>query len=122
MKSTHTVPTHLNMQEKIGVGQFTLTPRQMFYVIIAFAVGYRVFRSALWLSAFGVPGLLLRLALSVLPVMGLLLMGAKTLAGRTLEIWLLLWLLYFSHPGKVSWWSVLSDDRFAIIDEEEMNR
>ncbi|HET8852039.1 MAG TPA: hypothetical protein VFN02_05895 [Ktedonobacteraceae bacterium] len=119
MNSTHTVPTHINIQEKIGVGQFTLTPRQMFYVIIAFALGYRVFRSALLLSAFGLPGLVLRLVLSVLPIVVLLFIGAKTIAGRTIEIWLLLWLLYFTHPGNVSWWSVLVDDRFAIDDEKE---
>ena len=119
MNSTHTVPTHLNIQEKIGVGQITLTPRQVFYVIIAFAVGYRVFRSALWLSAFGVPGLVLRLLLSVFPIILLLFIGAKTIAGRTIEIWLLLWLLYFTHSGNVAWWSVFSDDRFAINEEEE---
>lgn len=117
MNMTHTVPTHVNMQEKIGVGHFTLTPRQVFYVIIAFAVGYRIWRGDTWLVPLGVTGLVVRVVLSVLPIVALLLIGTKTLAGRTIEIWLLLWLLFLTHPGQMAWVSVLREDRFAISEK-----
>jgi hypothetical protein len=108
----HQVPTHMNMPDKLVFG---LTAKQLLITLVGGSAGYDIWIHLHILLAYGLLGLLARLALSLIPAAMALSFALVTVAGRPLETWALVWLRYLSQPKTYVWRSI----RFDVRQENE---
>src|SRR3954466_10964828 len=95
MPRMHTVPTHLKTPETIlSLAGVNLSIRQFLLVLIGASLSYRLWLFLGFLNGF-LPG---RLLVAVLPFGLALLVAFVQLAGRSLEVWLLVVLRFAVRP------------------------
>lgn len=115
---TITVPTHLNIQDTVvRFGQVKVTSRQFVLLLAGGSLLYTLWLRTAWLeTALATIGTALHWSLAVVSIVGVLSLTFGVIAGRTLDIWLLLLLVYWLRP-KVYVWSSLN--REAVIEQLE---
>lgn len=114
------IPTHLNVPDKIlsawGVG---ITVRQLLILLIAWsAVANTWVRLAAPLAMLGIPGGVLHFAAAAIPGIILLVVAFKQVAGRPLEVWMLILLRYWLQPKVYLWRTVRVTPQAAQADGE----
>ncbi len=122
-RKTHIVPTHLGVPETLlTIAGFNFSVRQFLLLLLGGATGYN-----LWLHlgnvsslAYGV-GEIARFVLALLPVLFAIALAFVRLAGRTLDRWLLVVLLYLVRPRRFVWRSIRLNEpeAFALVDDQE---
>lgn len=127
---THIMPTHLNLPDQVlSIGTFTLTARQFLLLLVGSSVGYALWQDCAVLGRFALPGLGLRGGIALFPVAMALLFAVAQIAGRPLEIWLVVLLRYWWQPKRFVWRSVRVDEAWLFhgsvsgeTEEEEVGR
>ncbi len=114
------IPTHLNVPDKIlsawGIG---ITVRQLLILLIAWsAVANTWVHLDAPLSMLGTLGGVLHFSATAIPGIILLLVAFKQIAGRPLEVWLLVFLRYWLQPKVYLWHSVRVAQEVVMGDEE----
>ena len=114
------IPTHLNVPDKIvSAWGFGITVRQLLILLIAWsAVANTWVRLGGLLAMLGTPGVVLHFAAAAIPGIILLFVAFKQIAGRPLEVWLLVFLRYWLQP-KVYLWRTVRVGREAEPAGEE---
>jgi len=114
------IPTHLNVPDKIlSAWGFGITVRQMLVLLIAWsAVANTWVRTAAVLAMLGTPGAVLHFVATAIPGFILLVVAFKQVAGRYLEVWLLVLLRYWLQP-KVYLWRPVRVAAEAVPRDEE---
>lgn len=99
------IPTHLNVPDKIlSAWGFGITVRQLLILLIAWsAVANTWVRLAAPLAALATPGAVLHVTAAAIPGIILLVVAFKQVAGRPLEVWLLIILRYWLQPKVYLW-------------------
>lgn len=112
----HTVPTHIDLPDRVIFG---LTARQMLILLIGLSLGYSTWQHLSLLSHWGVWGTGVRLAL-VLILFGplTLLVAFVQLAGRPLELWAVIGLLYLATPQRYGWRNATLDQTLPAVERE----
>ncbi len=111
-RPTHTIPTHLRQQEHIlSLGLFGVSTRQLLQLIITGALAYQVFTDLAWLAQ-SLPGMLARVLLLVLIVVGMLVVTFGRVQGQGVDRWLLQIVQYQFTPRRFIWHSL----RWAASD------
>ncbi len=121
-RATHTVPTHMNVPDKVlTLGPLSLTARQFLLFLVGSSVSYNLWHKLLMLSAYGPSGQLLRLCLSLLPVVVALTLALVQHAGRPLEVWCIVLVHYWYSSRRYVWRTVrdVHEEETAMPDEEE---
>lgn len=103
MTQAHKVPTHMGMPDKIIFG---LTAKQLLIVLIGCSIGYNIWTSLYALMAYGLVGMIARLLLALIPAGMVLSLGLITIAGRPLDVWVLVSLRYLFQPRIYVWRSI----------------
>ncbi len=102
------IPTHLEVEDKIisfnGIG---FTVRQAFLLVLGWSIAVDVWRALDVLTSLGTVGVVLRLVISGAPGLLSCVIALTKVAGRHLESWLLVVLLYHTKP-KVYLWRCLA--------------
>jgi len=99
----HKVPTHMGMPDRIVFG---LTPKQLLTTLIGCSIGYDIWLHLSFLLTYGIVGLIARLICSLVPA-GIALSAALiSIAGRPLEVWVLVALRYLLQPKAYVWRSI----------------
>ena len=111
MQQFHKVPTHLSTPDKLIYG---MNARQMLIMLIAASMGYDVWLHTLFLQGLGFAGLLLRLLGSSIPFLLGLGLAFLVIAGRSLEVWLLMVARYWHQPRRYLWRSI----RYSPYNQE----
>ena len=101
----HQVPTHMNVPDKLIFG---LTAKQLLITLIGGSAGYDIWIRMHILLAYGLLGLLARLALSLIPAAIALSFALVSVAGNSLEMWALALLRYTQQPKAYVWRSIRS--------------
>jgi hypothetical protein len=116
----HQIPTHLNVPDKIlSVWGFGITVRQLLILLMAWsAVANTWVRLGALLAMLGTPGVVLHVAAAAIPGIILLFVAFKQVAGRHLEVWLLVLLRYWLQPKVYLWRSVRGERAGAHAVEE----
>lgn len=114
------IPTHLNVPDKIlSAWGFGITVRQLLILLIAWsAVANAWVRTASPLAPLGPPGAVLHVMAAAIPGIILLVVAFKQVAGRPLEVWLLIILRYWLQP-KVYLWRAGRVTPIATPEDEE---
>lgn len=116
----HQIPTHLDVPDKIlsvwGVG---ITVRQLLVLLSGWSAVANAWVRLGWLVGLGTPGVVLHLALAAVPAALALLVAFKQVAGRPLEVWLLVLLRYWLQPKVYLWRSVRGERPLADFPEDE---
>ncbi len=99
----HKVPTHMGMPDRILFG---LTPKQVLITLIGCSIGYDIWLHLSGLLTYGIAGLIARLICSLVPAGMSLSMALITVAGRPLEVWVLVALRYQFRPKIYVWRSL----------------
>jgi len=115
----HQIPTHLNVPDKIlSVWGLGITVRQLLVLLIAWSVVANAWVRLAWLTAMlGPPGTALHFAASAIPGILLLFVAFKQVAGRPLEVWMLVLLRYWLQPKVYLWRSVCPGEQ--AVEEPE---
>ena len=80
------IPTHLNVEDKIiNFNGFGLTMRQAFLLLVGWSTAFNIWRQLDGLVGHSVLGLILRIAIAVIPGLLSLILALTTVAGRPLE-------------------------------------
>jgi hypothetical protein len=119
---THVVPTHLRAPEALlTIAGLNFSVRQFLLVVLGGAFAYD-----LWLRlgnvgplATGV-GEMARFVLALLPVLFATALAFVRLAGRTLDRWLLVMLVYLGRPRRFVWRSIRFNEPDAFVFREEL--
>jgi hypothetical protein len=105
--SRHQIPTHLNVPDKIlsfwGIG---ITVRQLLILLLGWSGVANAWLRLNWLSAYGGAAVTLHIAVTVVPAVIALIVAFKQIAGRSIEVWLLVLLRYWGQPRVCVWRSV----------------
>jgi hypothetical protein len=112
----HQVPTHMNMPDKLVFG---LTAKQLLMTLIGGSAGYDIWIHLHVLLAYGLLGLLARLALSLIPAAIALSFALVNVAGRPLEMWALVWLRYVRQPKTYVWHSIRFSAESSVEGRKE---
>ena len=112
----HQVPTHMNMPDKLVFG---LTAKQLLMTLIGGSAGYDIWIHLHILLAYGLLGLLARLALSLIPAAIALSFALVNVAGRPLEMWALVWLRYVRQPKTYVWHSIRFSAESSVEGRKE---
>ena len=121
-----TVPTHLNVQDTVlRFGQVKVTARQFVMLLAGGSLLYTLWLRTAWLEtiAAGV-GAALHWSLIAVCSVVVLSLTFGVIAGRTLDIWLLLLLVYWLRPNVYVWSSLqrgvaIKRSEDAISEREE---
>jgi hypothetical protein len=102
------IPTHLNVPDKIlSAWGFGITVRQLLILLMAWsAVANSWVRLGALFAMLGTPGVVLHVAAAAIPGIILLFVAFKQIAGRPLEVWLLVFLRYWLQPKVYLWRSI----------------
>ncbi len=108
----YTIPTHLNVPDRI-IGPFT--PRGLMLFLLGSALGYNLWiRVGTWHLGNAAWVLVLHICVSALPVLVGLALALGSVAGRSLDVWALILLVWLRQPRRYVWHSVCQHDLFAI--------
>src|SRR5579871_4085524 len=106
MRPTHVVPTHLRTPETmLTLAGITLSVRQFLLLLLGAAMSYDLWLHLAMLGRWPA-GLVLRLCVAVMPFGLAGAVAFVRLAGRALEIWVLVLLRYHRRPRLLVWRSV----------------
>ena len=96
----HTVPTHLNLPDQVLrlLWSFSLTARQFLLLLVGGSIGGTLWQHLTVLGHYAVPGVIVRLLLSLPPFLLALFIAWYQHAGRYLEIWIVVLVRYQLHP------------------------
>src|SRR5260370_536393 len=105
-RRTHVVPTHLRTPEAVlSFGSVSLSARQFLFLFLGSALSYN-----LWLPLAFVGevagGQIARLGCALLPALLAIALAFVSLAGRSLDLWLLVIGRAFQRPKRLVWRSV----------------
>lgn len=100
MQASHKVPTHMRLPDKVVFG---LTARQLLILLIGGSASYDLWLQLHALNPFTALGLMVRVAIAVLPVALAAALALISVAGRPLEIWLLVLFHYWQQPRTYVW-------------------
>lgn len=100
---THKVPTHMSLPDKVVFG---LTARQLLLLLIGCSLGYNLWLHLGALETFALIGQLLRIAITLIPAGVAAALALISIAGRPLEIWLLVLVRYWQRPKVYLWRSL----------------
>lgn len=106
LRRTHVVPTHLRTPETVlSFGSVSLSARQVLLLLLGSALSYNLWLHLAFLAH--VPaGLAPRLGCALLPALISLALAFVRLAGRTLDLWLLVLVRFWQRPKRFVWRSV----------------
>ncbi len=114
----HKVPTHMGMPDKIVFG---LTPKQVLVTLIGCSIGYDIWLHLSALLTYGMAGLIARLICSLVSAGMGLSVALITVAGRPLEVWVLVVLRYQFRP-KIYVWRSLRTAAPRGASQQQMNQ
>src|SRR5207245_8825900 len=100
MQATHKVPTHMSLPDKVVFG---LTARQLLLLLIGCSLGYNLWLHLSVVAAFILLGQVLRIGITLLPVVVAVVLAFIAVAGRPLAVWLLVLVRYW-RPSEVYLW------------------
>ena len=100
---THKVPTHMSLPDKVVFG---LTARQLLLLLIGCSLGYNLWLHLSALEVFALLGQVLRIAITLIPAGVAAALALISIAGRPLEIWLLVLVRYWQRPHVYLWRSL----------------
>ena len=103
MHTTHKVPTHMNLPDKVVFG---LTARQLLLLLIGCSLGYNLWLHLGALEALALPGQVLRVALALVPAGLAAALALISVADRPLEVWFLVLVRYWQLPRVYVWRSI----------------
>lgn len=109
----HTVPTHLNLPDQVvTLWSFNMTARQLLLALVGGGLGGNLWRDLAPLGHHGVPGLVVRGLVALLPFLLALLISYYQHAGRSLEVWAFVILRYALQPKRLVWRSIRTTERY----------
>lgn len=102
---THTIPTHLAVPETVlSLGTFTLTARQLALLFLGGSLAYSFWWHTMGLATWLAPlGMILHTTLLLMLVGLVLALTFGQIAGRSLDVWLLVLVAYLSRPRLYLW-------------------
>jgi len=103
MQATHKVPTHMSLPDKVVFG---LTARQLLLLLIGCSLGYNLWLHLSVVAAFILLGQVLRIGITLLPVVVAVVLAFIAVADRPLEVWLLVLVRYWQRPQLYLWRSL----------------
>jgi len=103
MLTTHKVPTHMSLPDKVVFG---LTARQLLLLLIGCSLGYNLWVHLGVFVAFALPGQVLRIGLALVPAGIAVALAFIAVADRPLEVWLLVLVRYWQRPQVYLWRSL----------------
>ncbi len=91
------IHSHLKVEDRLTIGFFTFTFRQAAILFCALGLAYTFWQY--------IPAgfFLVRLALAALIICSALALAFIRKQGRTLDVWVFVWLRYFSQPTRYHW-------------------
>lgn len=105
--SRHQIPTHLSVPDKIlsfwGIG---VTVRQLLILLLGWSGVANAWVRLNWIAAYGGAGVFMHFAAALVPAAVALFVAFKQVAGRSLEVWLMVLLRYWGQPRVCVWRSV----------------
>ena len=106
LRKTHLVPTHVHTPETaFSLGSVSVSVRQFLVMLIGSAVSYDLWLNLAVLA--GIPGgQIARLLAALMPVSLTLAISFLKIAGRALEIWILVLARFWARPRRLVWRSV----------------
>ena len=108
----HIVPTHLQMPDQVlTLWLFSLSARQLLLLLVGCGLGGTLFQHLAILGHSGMPGEVLRLLLSLPPLLLAILLAWYQYAGRYLEVWLVVLVRYRLRPKRYLWRSIRYDEQ-----------
>jgi hypothetical protein len=91
------IHSHLKVEDRLTIGFFTFTFRQAAILFCALGLAYTFWQ-------YIPPGFfLVRIALAALIILSALALAFIRKQGRTLDVWVFVWLRYFSQPTRYRW-------------------
>jgi hypothetical protein len=103
----HSVPTHLNLPDQVlTLWSFSLSARALLLLLVGAGIGGTVWQHLAVLGHHAVPGEILRLLLALLPFLLNMVLACYQLAGRYLEVWLIVLMRYHLRPKRYLWRSI----------------
>ena len=115
MRAPHKVPTHMRLPDKVVFG---LTTRQLLILLIGCSAGYDLWLQLHALGVSTVAGLVIRVSIAVLPAAAALALALVSVAGRPLEVWLLVLLRYWQQPRTYVWRSIRTEQLMESTGNE----
>ncbi len=103
MHASHKVPTHMSMPDKVVFG---LTARQLLILLIGCSASYDFWLQLHALNPSTMLGLIARVGMAVVPAVVATALALMSVAGRPLEVWLLVLFHYWQQPQTYVWRSV----------------
>ena len=101
------MPTHLQMPDQVlTLWSFSLTARQLLLLLVGGSIGGTLWQHLTVLGHYAVPGVIVRLLLSLPPFLLALFIAWYRYAGRNLEIWMVVLVRYRLRPKRYLWRSI----------------
>jgi PrgI family protein len=113
MQATHKVPTHMSLPDKVVFG---LTARQLLLLLIGCSLGYNLWLHLSALTAFALPGQVLRIGIALVPAGVAAALALISVADRPLEVWLLVLVRYWQRPQVYLWRSL------RVLDQQQNSK
>lgn len=106
LRKAHVVPTHLHTPETVfSFGTLSISVRQFLVLLIGSAISYDCWlHLAFFTTAPG--GQIARLILALVPASLALALAFLKLAGRSVEVWLLVLVRFWMRPKRLIWRSI----------------
>lgn len=105
-RRTHVVPTHLRTPETVlSFGSVSLSVRQFLLLLLGSALSYDVWLHLVLLDAIPA-GWILRLGCALFPALIALALAFGSIAGRSLDLWLIVLVRSVQRPKRLVWRSV----------------
>jgi len=103
----HIVPTHLNLPDQVlTVWSCSLSARQLLLLLVGAGLGGSLWQRLAMFRHGGIPGEALRLCVALVPFVLLAVLAWYRVAGRFLEVWLIVLLRYRLRPTRYLWRSI----------------
>jgi hypothetical protein len=100
----HTVPTHLSGESVVSIGTIDLSARQVMSLLVGGSLAATLWERTTALTLLVPPlGLIMHWAILVLLLVGVLLLTFGKAAGRSLDVWFMVWLLYLGRARILVW-------------------
>lgn len=100
----HTVPTHLGGDTVLSIGRLDLTSRQVALLLIGGSLSATVWARTGTLAALVPPlGLIVHWMMLIVLIAAVLVLSFGKAAGRSLDVWLLIWLAYLTRARILLW-------------------
>lgn len=120
----HIVPTHLNLPDQVvTLWSFSLSARQFLLLLVGAGLGGTLWQHLATFGHAGVPGEILRLCVALMPFVVLAVLAWYRIAGRFLEVWLIVLLRYRLRPTRYLWRSIRADEQHSsslMLEEDAL--